>query len=51
MSLINLGLVLIVGLNFGLAFLIWSINKKNKISISFSLPMIVILAWFVLNKK
>ncbi|MBU1163956.1 hypothetical protein KKA15_00145 [Patescibacteria group bacterium] len=45
MSLINIGLLLIAGLNILLALLIWQRNKKNKINISFAITVAVVGVW------
>ncbi|MFA6215589.1 MAG: histidine kinase N-terminal 7TM domain-containing protein [Patescibacteria group bacterium] len=42
---VNLGLIFIAGLNFGLALLIWLINPKNKINITFALSVFFVAAW------
>lgn len=45
MSLINVVLVLVAGLNLGMALLIWMRNPKNKINIYFALSVLMIGLW------
>lgn len=45
MSLINAGLILVAGLNLGMALLIWMRNPKNKINIYFALAVLMIGLW------
>jgi len=45
MQLINLGLILITGLNIALASLIWARNPKNKINISFAIAVFLVGTW------
>ena len=45
MSLINAGLILVAGLNFGMAILILLRNPKNKINIYFSLMVLFLGFW------
>lgn len=45
MSIINIGLLLIAGLDLGMALVIWQINKKNKINISLALTLFLIGTW------
>jgi hypothetical protein len=42
---VNLGLIFVAGLNLGLALLIWLINPKNKINITFALGVFFVATW------
>ena len=42
---INIGAILLSGLDIGLAFLIWTRNYKNKINILFSLSVLCVAVW------
>jgi len=45
MQWINLGLIFVAGLNVGLALLIWMLNPKNKINITFALSIFFLAVW------
>lgn len=45
MSLINIGLILVAGLNLGMAILIFLRNPRNKINIYFSLAVLMLGLW------
>jgi hypothetical protein len=42
---INIALVVVAGLNFGFAILVYLLNPKNKINITFALSVFFIAAW------
>jgi len=45
MSLINLGLIFVAGLDLGFAILIYFLNPKNKINISLALTVFFLATW------
>jgi hypothetical protein len=45
MSLINLGLIFVAGLDLGLAILIYLLNPKNKININLALSIFFLATW------
>src|SRR3989338_388236 len=45
MSLINIGLIFVAGLDLGMAFLMWLRNPKNKINISFAVAIFFLATW------
>ncbi len=45
MSLVNLGLIFVAGLDFGVALLIYSLNPRNRNNILISLTILSLAAW------
>jgi|SRR3989338_9645020 len=45
MSLINIGLIFVAGLDLGIALLIWLRNPKNKINISLPVGIVFLAIW------
>ena len=45
MSLINLGLIFVAGIDLGFAIFVYLLNPKNKINISLALTVLLVSSW------